>query len=82
MSIEENEQKNADWRSKNLSNNNSCTAVMDWVACKDKIPLDIENYLVYGDGQYTVTFYSVRRKEWNTDFEVTHYCKLPSPPCA
>ncbi len=56
--------------------------VMDWVACKDKLPLDIENYLVYGDGQYTVTFYSVRRKEWNTDFEVTHYCKLPSPPCA
>ena len=56
--------------------------VMDWVACKDKLPLDHENYLVYSYGQYQVTFYSVRRKKWHVDFEVTHYCKLPKPPCA
>jgi len=67
--------------SKKDSETNGYTAVIHWVAVKDKIPFDHENYLVYGDGQYQVTFYSVRRKKWHVDFEVTHYKQLPPPPC-
>ena len=52
-------------------------SVSNWVMCKDKLPLDHENYLVEGDGQYAVTFYSVRRKEWNVDFKVTKYKDIP-----
>ena len=48
-----------------------------WVMCKDKLPYDVENYLVEGDGQYAVTFYSIRRKEWNVDFKVTKYRDIP-----
>lgn len=49
----------------------------NWVMCKDKLPLDHENYLVEGDGQYAVTFYSVRRKKWHVDFKVTKYKDIP-----
>lgn len=53
------------------------TDVGKWVMCKDKLPYDVENYLVEGDGQYAVTFYSIRRKEWNVDFKVTKYRDIP-----
>jgi len=33
MSTEKNEQKNADWRSKHLSNNNSCTELGEVKGC-------------------------------------------------
>jgi hypothetical protein len=56
-------------------------SVINWVATSEKLPIDVENYLVYGDGMYTVTFYSRRRKRWNTDFDIEYYAELPKPPC-
>jgi hypothetical protein len=56
-------------------------SVINWVATSEKLPNDVENYLVYGNGMYTVTFYSHRRKKWNTDFDIEYYAKLPKPLC-
>ena len=53
------------------------TDVGNWVMCNNKLPLDHENYLVEGDGQYAVTFYSVRRKKWHVDFKVSKYKDIP-----
>jgi hypothetical protein len=54
--------------------------VISWVDAR-KIPDNVDNYLVYGNGMYTVTFYSHRRKKWNTDQIVEYYAKLPDKPC-
>tara|TARA_R110002124_G_scaffold213639_1_gene379717 strand:+ start:380 stop:667 length:288 start_codon:yes stop_codon:yes gene_type:complete len=53
------------------------SGVGNWVMCNNKLPLDHENYLVEGDGQYAVTFYSVRRKNWHVDFKVSKYKDIP-----
>lgn len=60
---------------------------MDWISVKDRLPKDVETYLVYGGNKYGIMlaiYYG--DGEWLTDDLtnitrfVTHWMPLPTPP--
>ena len=59
--------------------------VMDWVACKDEMPIKGYEYLCYYEGNET-TFVSYYDGKFgylaSVESKVTHWKELPEPPCA
>ena len=64
---------------------------MEWIAVKDKLPIDDNGKLVADDGSmrwgnlssYGLGWYNSRNKCWVTlpvSFYVTHWMPLPEPP--
>ena len=62
------------------------SSVSNWVACKDKLPLYYDSYLVVWQNDVLQLFFDEKEKIWHTnDMEeyknVTHWMELPEPPC-
>jgi hypothetical protein len=68
-----------EWMYKQLTLN----VVINWVACKDKLPND-GYVLIYekGIGIRTAHYESKKNKFWHNSFyNPTHWAELPEPPC-
>ena len=60
--------------------------VSNWVACKDKLPLYYDSYLVVWQNDVLQLFFDEKEKIWHTNEmeeykNVTHWMELPEPPC-
>jgi len=70
-----------------LVQNLTIPVVMDWVACKDRLPTKECSYIVNWDGIILEAQFYCKEQMWG-DYEVsiyknvTHWMELPKPPCA
>jgi len=68
--------------------------VTNWVAVKDKLPNHDQNVLVYNlnhialgyvQNEYSHNPVKLEKREFKhcsgLDWEITHWCELPKPPC-
>lgn len=73
----------------NLDKQKQCGihVVMQWVVCKEELPKEDGDYLINWDGTVIEAGYYVDQNLWH-DYtvgkyeKVTHWMRLPKPPCA
>ena len=55
--------------------------VINWVACKDKLPTSGKFYMTWDGFRIELTYRYDNPKFFTNEREVTHWMELPEPPC-
>lgn len=55
--------------------------VINWVACKDRLPISGKYYVTWDGHRIEKTYRYDNPKFFTNEREVTHWMELPEPPC-